>query len=215
VREGSVRVPVRPASPAPGGRLTEVTGVVLAGGRSTRFGTDKLRHRVEGVPLLQHPVTRLAEACGDVIVVLAPGAEVPLFPPGLPVRVAHDANEGEGPLAGLAAGLAAVSTDIALVAAGDMPRLAPPVLEEMLRVASAAPVDGVALQDGASFRPLPCVLRTTVAQTHAHALLHRGERSLRALLSSLRIAVIDEATWAALDPSRGSLLDVDAPEDLR
>jgi molybdopterin-guanine dinucleotide biosynthesis protein A len=166
------------------------------------------------MPLLHHAVIRVAEACGEVVVVLAPDADAPPFPPGLPVRVARDLLEAEGPLAGLAAGLAAVSTDRVLVAAGDMPRLSPPVLVEMLRVAHEAPVHAVALAEAGRTRPLPCVLSTARARTHAHALRRSGERSLRALLDSLRVAVIDEPTWRTLDPRGGTLHDVDTPGDL-
>ena len=41
-----------------------------------------------------------------------------------------------------------------------------------------------------------------------------GERSLRAWLQAMRMAVIDEATWTALDPERATLRDVDEPADL-
>ena len=169
---------------------------------------------IDGTPLLQLPVLRLAEITHEVIVVLAPDAPEPAFPPGLAVRIVHDPREGEGPLAGLFAGLAAATTELALVAGGDMPGLVTGVLIEMLRVAAGAPVGAVALQDGERFRPLPIVVRTGQARTVAHDLLHGGERRLRSLLDALRVAVIDEPTWHALDPERTTLRDVDVPADL-
>jgi len=188
--------------------------VVLAGGRSSRFGSDKLASMYRGLPLLDHAVTRLAEACGRVVVAVAPGAEAPSFPPGLPVTIAYDADAYEGPLAGLVTALPHVPTEWLMVAAGDMPDLAPGVLLEMLRVAEEAQVDAVALLDGDRIRPLPCVLRVDPVRRNAPALLHDGERRFRAILDSLRVAVIDEATWTALDPNRGSLRDVDTPGDM-
>jgi molybdenum cofactor guanylyltransferase len=164
--------------------------------------------------MLHLPVLRLAEITHEVIVVLGPDAPEPAFPPGLAVRLARDAREGEGPLAGLLSGLSATTTELALIAGGDMPGLVTGVLIEMLRVAAGAPVGAVALQDGERFRPLPMVVRTAEARTTAHDLLHTGERRLRALLEALRVAVIDEATWHALDPERATLRDVDVPADL-
>ncbi|MGH2590318.1 MAG: molybdenum cofactor guanylyltransferase, partial [Actinomycetota bacterium] len=192
----------------------EATGVVLAGGRSTRFGRDKLAEPYLGKPLLHHAVLRLAEVCGDVVVVVAPDAVDPTLPVGVPVRVARDATEGEGPLAGVYAGLLAVTTNVALVAGGDMPDLQTPVLLEMLGVADEARVDAVALQEGDRARPLPCVVVAERAVDVAHTLLHSGRRSLRDLLEALHVAVIDEATWHALDPSRRTFFDVDEPSDL-
>jgi molybdopterin-guanine dinucleotide biosynthesis protein A len=194
--------------------LPDATGVVLAGGRSTRFGRDKLSEPFRGMPLLHHAVLRLAEVCGDVVVVVAPDAVDPTLPVGVPVRVARDATEGEGPLAGVYAGLLAVTTDVALVAGGDMPDLQTPVLLEMLGVADEARVDAVALQEGDRARPLPCVLLAERTVDVAHTLLHSGRRSLRDLLDALQVAVIDEPTWHALDPSGRTLFDVDEPSDL-
>ena len=192
---------------------TQTTGIVLAGGRSSRFGADKLAASLGGIPLLQHAVLRLAEVCDDVVVVLAPGAEAPALPPG--VRTARDAVAGEGPLAGVQAGLAAAGDAApAVVAGGDMPDRAPAGLRAMLRVLDEADADAVALDDGAGARPLPCALRVAPASAAAHALLHDGRRRLRDLLDALRTAVIDEPTWTAIDPGRGTLRDVDTPEDL-
>ena len=190
------------------------TGVVLAGGSSSRFGRDKLAEPYRGMPLLHHAVLRLAEACGDVVVVLGPDGPEPAMPPGALVRFARDPEVAQGPLAGLYAGLLAVGTDHALVAGGDMPELRTPVLLEMLRVAAEAPVDVVTLHDGARFRPLPCVVRRGSAVETAHALLHSGTRRLRDLFDALPNAVIDEDTWLSLDPERRTLFDVDEPADL-
>lgn len=195
------------ASPA------HTSGIVLAGGRSSRFGADKLAAPLRGVPLLHHAVLRLAEVCDDVVVVLAPGAADPGLPPG--VRTARDSVEGEGPLVGLQAGLgSAGDASVAVVAGGDMPDLAPAVLRAMIRVLRESGADAVALDDGAGARPLPCVLRVPPASAAAHALLHDGRRRLRDLLDALTTAVIDEPTWTALDPGRGTLRDVDTPGDL-
>jgi molybdenum cofactor guanylyltransferase len=187
---------------------------VLAGGRSTRFGADKLAALYRGIPLLHHAVLRMGEVCGEVVVVIGPGAPEPATPLGTVVRFVRDAKEGQGPLAGLQSGLEGTSTGLAIVAGGDMPDLSTVVLEEMLHAAGDTAVDAVALQDGDRLRPLPCVVRVAPAGEAAHSLLHEGERSLRSLLHALRIAVMDEPTWTALDPSRGTLHDVDEPADL-
>jgi molybdopterin-guanine dinucleotide biosynthesis protein A len=166
------------------------------------------------MPLLQHAVLRLGEVCSEVIVVLAPDAPEPPMPIGAPARFARDPIEGEGPLAGVQAGVLALGTELGLVTGGDMPDLQTRVLLEMLQVAEEAEVEAVALQDGDRFPPLPSVVRTARAVEVAHTLLHDGHRALRDLLDSLRLAVIDEPTWLALDPERRTLFDVDVPSDL-
>jgi molybdenum cofactor guanylyltransferase len=190
-----------------------VSGIVLAGGRSTRFGSDKLTATFNGRPLMHAAIDVVSGVCDDVIVVRSPGRSGEDLPAG--VRVANDPTEGEGPLAGLHAGLiAAVRSGSALVVGGDMPDLQPAVLRELLTVLDPAEVDAAVLADGDRPRPLPAALRTWPAADVAHALLHAGSRRLRDVFDALRTAVIDEDTWTALDPGRRTLIDVDEPSDL-
>ncbi len=166
------------------------------------------------MPLLYHPVLRLAETCAEVIVVLAPRGPEPPLPAGLRVRLVRDPVEGEGPLVGMAAALGEARTSLALVVAGDMPWLEPEVLREMVRVAAGTPVDAVVLQEGERFRPLPCAIRVARGRAVARTLLASGGRRLRDLLGALLVSTIDETAWTALDPSRRTLLDVDQPGDV-
>jgi molybdopterin-guanine dinucleotide biosynthesis protein A len=166
------------------------------------------------MPLLHHAVLRLSEVCGEVVVVLSPGGAQPPLPDAVAVRVARDAREGEGPLAGALAGLAEVRTELAVLAGGDMPDLQPAVLLEMLRRAADGPEEAIALADGDGWRPLPSVVRVRPAAAAARTLLGAGRRRLRDLLAELRVAVVEERAWHALDPLRRTLVDVDVPADL-
>ena len=188
--------------------------MVLAGGRSQRFGSDKLAAPDRGAPLLRRAVTGLAAVCGEVVVVLGPAGPEPPFLDGLLVRFARDDVEGEGPLAGLRAGLEVVRTDLAIAAAGDMPDLSEPVLRLMLRTAEEEPADAVVLQDGERWRPVPCALRTRIVRTEAGAAFEAGERSLRGLLERVGVLVVEEIAWRPLDPAGATLRDVDVPADL-
>ena len=164
--------------------------------------------------MLHHPVSRLLEVCDEVIVVLAPDVEEPSMPAGMRVEFARDANEGEGPLRGLSAGLEVANAEWVVLAGGDMPDLQPAVLREMLRAARETGVVAVTLSDGGTDRPLPSVLRTVPATDAARALLEAGRRSLQDLLAVVATVVVDEPTWTARDPERRTLRDVDEPTDM-
>ena len=185
---------------------------MLAGGRSSRFGSDKLVATYRGLPLLLHAVGSARAVCDEVIVVIAPGASQPRLLDG--VRVVRDEVAGEGPLAGLIAGLLATRTEWALVAAGDMPEMAEPVLREVVRVAREGEVDAVVLGDGDRLRPLPASLRVARASRVARGLFEAGERRLRTVMHALDAYVVEEQAWTTLDPNRRTLLDVDEPGDL-
>ncbi len=204
MHQGAVRVHVHAA----------LTGIVLAGGRSSRFGRDKLAEPHRGEPLLHHALRRLAEVCGEIVLVLPPGSPEPALPDGAPVRVARDPVPYEGPLAGAHAGLLATRTELALLAGGDMPEPVPAVIREMVRRAEATGAAAVALRHGGRLRPLPSLVRTEPARRAAATLLARGERRLRALLEALGPTALEEDAWTALDPGRRTLLDVDEPGDL-
>jgi len=79
-------------------------GVVLCGGQSSRMGRPKAWLPFGNELMLPRVVRLLSEVVSPVVVVAAPGQEVPPLPPG--VEIAHDAEPGRGPLAGLCAGLA-------------------------------------------------------------------------------------------------------------
>ena len=145
----------------------ERRALVLAGGRATRFGSDKLRALERGRSLLDHAIASAAPHVDRVTVVLAPDGEVPPLPAG--VEVVRDAEAALGPLAGLATGLAvAGEEERVLLVAGDMPEAASGVLALLLAALDTAP-----------------------------------------------LAVVPAARWTPLDPGRGTLRDVDRPEDLR
>ena len=187
---------------------------MLAGGRSRRFGRDKLAEEIEGRPLLHHPVLRLLDVCDRVVVVIGDGIEEPPMPAGVSVTFARDSTADEGPLRGLAAGLEVADTTWAVVVGGDMPDLQAPVLREMLRAARETTAVAIVLSDGGDARPLPCVVRTEPAADAVAVLLGSGRRRLRDLLSAVRTVVIDEPSWTALDPGRRTLVDIDEPADV-
>jgi molybdopterin-guanine dinucleotide biosynthesis protein A len=150
---------------------------------------------------------------GVGVVLGADGAEPPM-PEDARVTIARDATADEGPLRGLAAGLAVAEASWAIVAGGDMPDLQTAVLEEMLRAARETGAVAVALSDGGRARPLPLVVATGPAREAVPLLLEEGRRSLRQVLDAVRTVVVDEPTWTAIDPDRRTLEDVDEPADL-
>ncbi len=193
------------------------SGIVLAGGRSSRFGRDKLAQPVGGRPLLHHAVLALGAVCQEVIVVLAPDAPEPVLPEEapVPVLVVRDPEPFGGPLVGIVAGLERARQSLVLVAGGDMPALRPELLRLLVRMLDSIADDGVALVYRGRLQPLPCAVRNGAALPAARALIGLDERSVLALLRSIRARRLSEQEWRALDPSVESLVDVDRPEDLK
>lgn len=188
-----------------------VTGLVLAGGRSSRFGRDKLAERIDGRSLLSNAIDGVTPASTEILVIAAPDATLRI-PAG--ATLIHDPVAFDGPLAGVAAGLRAAHESIVFVVGGDMPTLVGAVVESMLVSLEAPGVDAVVLDHDGSARPLPVALRREPAQEAADRLLAGGERRLRALIEALGATVIPEPIWRALDPYGMTVRDIDTPADL-
>src|SRR5579871_6029338 len=109
-------------------------GVVLCGGRSSRMGRPKAWLPFGGEAMLARVVRLLGEAVAPVVVVAAPGQDVPPLPPG--VGVVRDPERHRGPLQGLAAGLEALRgrADAAYLSSCDVPFLRPAFVRRMIEL---------------------------------------------------------------------------------
>ena len=188
-----------------------VSAIVLAGGRSSRFGRDKLAEPVAGTPLLHRAVAAVRPFASELVVVVAPGAD-PDLPDG--VRLVHDPVAFEGPLSGLVTGLEVAREPIAIVVGGDSPSLVGAVLAAMLDRLEPPGVQAAVLEHEGRPRPLPIVVRREPALVQARELFESGERRLRALLGRLEVDVIPELAWRELDPDAATVRDIDTPEDV-
>ena len=204
-----------------------VTAIVLAGGRSSRFGGDKLAVPFAGGSLLGATI-RVVARVADEVIVAGPRLPEGFRPDGTRVAIVRDQAPFSGPLAALSNVLERAPSgpdDLALVVGGDMPRLVPGVLRAMLhRVAAAPAVEAVLLgrpgtsgvpPEGQSRRAvLPMALRAVGAARAARAAVDAGDRSLQALVDRLPHVELPAAVWVELDPVAATLTDVDTPRDL-
>ena len=198
--------------------VPDTAGIVLAGGRSSRMGTSKAALEWHGSTLLRRTTGILARVTdGPVLVVRAPGQDLPALPPQ--VEVVEDPAEGLGPVQGLAAGLAALSgrADIAFVSSTDMPFLHPAFVRRVLRaVANGADV-GLPLARGYP-QPLAAAYRVTLAPV-AMRLVEQRRLRPAFLFEECQVTRLDEAALradpvlAALDPGLDSVVNVNSPDD--
>jgi molybdopterin-guanine dinucleotide biosynthesis protein A len=108
---------------------SELTAIILAGGKSSRMGEDKALILIEGVPLLRL-IYNIAEDCAATVYVVTPWEEryKDILPPNC--QFIKEAPLSAGPLVGFAQGLAQVQTNWVLLLACDLPNLRVEVLLE-------------------------------------------------------------------------------------
>ena len=195
-------------------------GVVLAGGRSSRMGTPKAALEWHGSTLLRRTVGILARATGGpVVVVRAPGQELPELPAD--VEIISDPREGKGPVQGLAAGLAAIGdrADVAFVSSTDMPFLHPAFVRRVLRAVHEGADVGLPVARGYP-QPLAAAYRTKLAST-AERLVQEERLRPAFLFETCTVTRLDEQALkddpvlAALDPGLDSVVNINEPADYR
>jgi molybdopterin-guanine dinucleotide biosynthesis protein A len=205
------------------------TGIVLAGGRSTRFGSDKLAAPLGDGTVLGATIEAVSALVDGVIVA---GSALPgSFEAGkVPTAFIPDPDPFPGPLAALANVLATAGTPdpegLAIVVGGDMPRIVPAVLIAMVEALEGDATAGAVVLGAAegattssSSEPprrqvLPLAIRIQPASRAAREAVEAGQRSLQALLARMTVIELGSSAWLALDPAALTLADVDTPADL-
>ena len=182
--------------------LPRVAALVLAGGRSRRFGSDKLEAEVQGRPLLDAAIDAAVAASDAQVVVVGPVERG--LPPG--VLVTREEPAYAGPFAAVAAGLALVDADVVLVLAGDLLDPAPAIPALLAALADDPHADAATLVDGdarrqpllSAFRVVP--LRGCVAGVDTDG------RAASELFDGLHVVEVPDAgSWSH---------DVDTTDDL-
>jgi len=169
-----------------------LTGILLVGGASTRFGSPKALARFDGEALAERAWRLLGETCDEQIAV---GKHADALE--LPFAVLDDGTGVRAPIAGVVAGLRAAAHELVLVIPVDMPLLDSAALRELAQACRDVAV--------AHTGPLPGAYRKTALPALEHALA-AGELGLRDAIAGLDAAVVQ------LDP--GVLLNVNTPDDV-
>jgi len=195
------------AAPDP---VPRITAVVLAAGRSTRMGRNKLREPLGGKAMVRHAVeAALASSAESVIVVTGHEAEqVRGALAGLLVRFVHNPAYGEGLATSLRAGLAAVPAEAGgmVVLLGDMPRVSAPLIDGLVERFRTVPKAAAVVPVAGGRRGNPVL----VGRKLFPALLRlSGDAGARRLLEEAGDAVVEMPV-----DDDGVLIDIDTPEAL-
>jgi len=166
-----------------------LTGVLLVGGASRRFGSPKALIELEGETLYERGRRVLAAVCDEVLVVGKAGE--------LPFPVLDDGTEVRAPIAGVVAGLGAAAHDVAVFLPVDCPRVTPALLAGLGAACRDAAVPQTGPLPGAWARSALPLLERRLAQ---------GPLALYRTYAELDVVEVE------VDPAL--VADVDTPGDL-
>ena len=173
------------------------TGIVLAGGRSQRFGTrDKLTAMVNGRPLIHYAVSGLSTTVENIIVSCRaeqiPTLKTALKDSSQPIEFIPDHVPVRGPLGGFASALDATTSRRVVVIAGDMPLVTGKLFEKLLSKDEAECT--VPLTHDGRLQPLCATYRRIPTKEAADAALEADELSVSAFLERLEVETIEIPT---------------------
>ena len=189
----------------------DITGMILAGGTSRRFGRDKASEPLEGRPLLQWVEQRLEQVTQEIIVVKAAGQKLPALELPRPLTVIEDVIPGKGPLGGIYSGLQAASHELSLAVGCDMPLLSVPLLRRLCALADG--YDVVIPRRAGRLQPLHAVYRRDCREAMQRE-LQAGRLEVISFLHAVRVRYVDEDEWAPYDKEGFSFFNVNAEADL-
>ncbi len=190
--------------------------IILAGGRSSRMGTDKALLPLANAPhstFLAHLATTLSSVCDELLLVARDEEQAARYKiAAADVRIVTDKVPDYGPLMGIYSGLSAIQAAKALVIAVDMPFAQAALVSMLLANASTAAITVPMVNN------VPQVLfavypRSILPQIETS--IAQGRRDPRSLLSSAPVQYIDEAQLRAVDPQLRSFINVNTPEEWR
>jgi molybdopterin-guanine dinucleotide biosynthesis protein A len=170
----------------------QLTGVLLVGGASRRFGSAKALARFNGKTFAEQVWGTLGEACAERLAFGKAADELQL-----PFPVHDDGNDLRAPLVGIVAGLRAARNDVCVFLPVDVPLATPPLVRALGEACEDAAVPQTGPLPGAYARSALAVLERRLAA---------GELALRDALAELATVTVE------LDPAE--LLNVNGPEEL-
>jgi molybdopterin-guanine dinucleotide biosynthesis protein A len=185
---------------------SEITGVVMAGGRARRMGgVDKGLIDYRGRPLVAYAVALLQAMAGSVVINANRHPErYAAF--GCPV-IPDATDTFDGPLAGLLAGFGAARTAYVLTLPVDAPLMTEAVLRRLVDGLAGQDADVCVPDDGVRLQPVFMLARRSL-QVSLEAYLNDGGRKVDTWLAEQRLAIADCSDVPA------AFANVNAPEDL-
>ena len=189
--------------------ISDVTGVLLAGGKSRRMGSDKRFLTVGERPLLERSCTVLSRIFERVCIVIAQDSP----PLEAQIPVLRDLIPSSGSLGGMYTGLQQAATAYIFLAACDMPFIHEGLVQYM--VGQKDDVDIVLADWNGRPQPTHAVYNRN-CQSVVEELIRSGDLKLQRLLAnpSLRVRLVREDEIREIDPDGRSFLNVNTPSDL-
>lgn len=182
-----------------------MTGVVLIGGRSRRFGRDKVLSEFRGIPLISHVVDVLVPLFDEIILVGHRRTGLERY------RVVEDIRPGCGPLGGIYTALATTGAEFCFVFAADMPNLNTGFISHMISLTDSHDIILPVWSKGRE--PLHAIYRRTVLP-RVEELLARNSFRIFSLIEQADTLMVPEVTIRTFGDPEAMFSNVNTMHDM-
>jgi molybdopterin-guanine dinucleotide biosynthesis protein A len=188
-------------------RIEGITGVILAGGKSRRYGTNKAFVEIHGTKLIE----RVIHVMGSLFERLVLVTNTPHEYSYLALPMVEDMIKGLGPIGGIHTGLETISDETGFFVACDMPYLNENLLRHLVVLKEG--FDAVIPRIGWMVEPLHAIYTKQCLPAIRESLDSRTYQAMR-FFQKIRVRYVDEEELRRFDPQLRSFLNINKPADL-
>ena len=192
------------------------SAVILAGGFSRRFGSDKGLVPFMTKPLVRHVIDEVSPIVDEVLVVVSSKEQKKNFESivGNTARLVIDKDDSQSPLVGAITGFENAKGKYSLLLPCDAPLISTTIIQLLLDVCNNR-CAVIPRWPSGYIEPLQAVYHTQSALTAAKTALSQGLMSMRSIIENLnRVRYISTVVLEQLEPRLVTFFNINTPEDL-
>jgi molybdopterin-guanine dinucleotide biosynthesis protein A len=189
----------------------EISSIILAGGKSTRLGHDKILEKVGNTSLLEQVISRVEPLSEEIIVVTAKERTFSQLASRPTIKVVSDILPGQGSLGGIYTGLVKSDSLYNLVVAADMPFVNARLLKYMIGICEG--FDFVLPRVNGLFEPLHAIYSRNCI-TPIETILKAGKKVIIELFHYVKVKYVETDEVDRYDPQHLSFFNINTREEL-
>ena len=189
----------------------DISCIILAGGKSIRFGHDKVLERIGNTSLLEQVISHVEPISKDIIIVTAKERTFAQLANHPKVKIVNDILPGKGSLGGIYTGLIKSESFYNLVVAADMPFLNESLLRYMIKVADG--YDFILPHVNTWYEPLHAIYSRNCIDPIRY-ILDEGKKVIVELFNYVKVRYVEAKEIDQFDPNHLSFFNINTREDL-
>ena len=189
----------------------DISCIILAGGKSVRFGHDKVLEKIGNASLLEQVISRIDPLGKEIIIVTAKERAFAQLANNPKIKIVNDIVPGMGSLGGIYTGLVESKSFYNLVVAADMPFLNESLLRYMIKVADS--YDFILPHVKNWYEPLHAVYSRNCIGP-AKTILDQGKKVIVELFNYVKVRYVEAEEIDKFDPQHLSFFNINTKEDM-